>query len=51
MKFIFAFSFFLLALMFLLIVENERWKQRCHDAGGVPAASVCVNPSAVIEVD
>ena len=51
MKFIFAFNFFLLALMFLMIFENEKLKQRCHDAGGVPAASVCINPAAVIEVD
>jgi hypothetical protein len=38
-------------LMFYLIIMDTKWKQRCEDAGGVPASSVCVNPAAVIEVD
>jgi hypothetical protein len=51
MKLFWAFNILLFILIGLMIVEHEKWKQRCEDAGGVPASSVCVNPAAVIEVD
>ena len=32
--------------------SESSWKERCKGAGGFPASHyVCVNPSAVIEVD
>jgi hypothetical protein len=37
-------------LLGFLIFEHEQWKQRCIDAGGVPAGA-CINPASVIEVD
>ena len=51
MKYLFTLMFLLSALMFYLIIMDVRLKQRCIDAGGIPSASVCVNPSAVIEVE
>jgi hypothetical protein len=51
MKYLFTLMALLIGLMFYLIIEDVRLKRRCIDAGGVPSASVCVNPSAVIEVD
>ena len=48
--------FLIVLLMYMTLViyvgfENAQWKERCRDAGGIPASSVCVNPGAVIEVD
>ena len=51
MKYFFIFNTLLLAFMFYVIVEGVKWKQRCIDAGGIPAGAVCVNPAAIIEVD
>ncbi len=33
-----------------LLFEHEQWKQRCEDAGGVPAGA-CINPASVIDLD
>lgn len=44
--------FMFLALNVWIGYEESAWKQRCKDAGGVPAKfMVCINPGAVIEVD
>lgn len=51
MKYLFTFMALLIVLMFYLIIMDVRLKQKCIDAGGVPSASICVNPSAIIEVD
>jgi len=51
MKWLWVTNALLLSLMFYLIYEDMQLKHKCRDAGGVPASSVCINPSAVIEVD
>jgi hypothetical protein len=38
-------------LMVYLIIMDTKWNKKCLDAGGVPVANNCVNPSAIIEVD
>ena len=38
-------------LMFYLIIMDTKWNKKCLDAGGVPVANNCVNPSAIIEVE
>ena len=49
--------FMVLLLVFLSLeayvgIEEALWRQRCKDAGGVPASHVvCINPGAVIEVE
>lgn len=49
--------FLMILFMFLCIVaydgfEQSTWRDRCKDAGGIPASHmVCVNPGAVIEVE
>ena len=46
-----ALLFFLLADVYVSF-EEAAWRDRCRDAGGIPASHVvCVNPGAVIEVD
>ena len=45
-----------LAFMYLSLVayfgfQVVSWKERCRDAGGIPASGVCINPGTVIEVD
>ena len=48
--------FLVLLFMYLSLVtyfgfQVASWKERCKDAGGIPASSVCINPGAVIEVN
>jgi len=48
--------FLVLLFMYLSLVtyfgfQVASWKERCKDAGGIPASGVCINPGAVIEVD
>lgn len=47
--------FTLIGMMFVLITfsiyTDVKFDQKCEDAGGVRAASVCINPAAVIEVE
>ena len=44
--------FFCIAIIAYDGFEQSMWKDRCKDAGGIPAShSVCVNPGAVIEVE
>ena len=48
--------FLIVLLMYMVLVTyvgftEAQWKERCRDAGGIPASSVCINPGSVIEVD
>lgn len=47
--------FTLIGMMLILVVwssyEQITFHQKCEDAGGVRAASICINPAAVIEVN
>ena len=46
--------FTLIGMMLILVVwstyEQVKFNDLCKDAGGVRAASVCINPAAIIEV-
>lgn len=33
------------------VYEVAKLNQKCKDAGGIRAGSICVNPTAIIEVD
>jgi hypothetical protein len=43
--------FMYMSLVTYVGFQEASWKERCKNAGGFPAASVCVNPGAVIEVN
>lgn len=44
--------FMLLCVIAYSSFVEDQWKDRCKDAGGIPASHmVCVNPGAIIEVD
>ena len=50
-KVITALIFMLYAAVVWLTIEDVRFNKKCVDAGGLKAGSICVNPSAIIEVE
>ncbi len=45
----------LVAMLWILIIwsvyESATFKEKCINAGGISVSDICINPSAIIEVD
>ena len=39
------------ALVVWSIYESATFKQKCLDAGGISVSDICINPTAIVEVD